>query len=86
MWFFEFMGSRAGRVTRIVAGAVVILAGLFAVGGIGGVVLALVGVAPLAAGLFDVCIFAPLFRLPFGGDALRRALEQRRPRHGPSGA
>ncbi len=71
MGFIKFMGSQAGRIARIVAGAALIAAGLLAVGDTGGYVLAAVGVLPLAAGLFDFCLFAPLFGLPFGGKSLR---------------
>jgi hypothetical protein len=45
-----------------------------AVGGVGGWILAIVGLVPLAAGLFDWCVFAPLFGLPFVGPRLRQAL------------
>lgn len=71
---FEFLASSAGRLTRVVAGIVLILIGLLALGGAGGIILALIGVVPLLAGAFDVCVFAPLFGLPFAGPALRRTL------------
>ncbi len=77
MSFFRFMGSGAGRITRIVAGAALIGIGLVAVGGTGGMILAAAGVVPLAAGLFDFCIFAPLFGLPFVGPRLRDAVNAR---------
>ena len=73
---FDFLASSAGRVTRIAAGAVLVLVGLFAIGGAGGVILALIGLVPLLAGIFDVCVFAPLFGLPFAGPALRRIVHQ----------
>jgi hypothetical protein len=40
-------------------------------------VLIIIGVVPLAAGLFDRCVFAPLFGLPFLGWRLRRSLENK---------
>lgn len=70
MGFTRFMASTAGRAVRIVAGAALIAIG-FVVGGTGGTVVALVGVVPLAAGVFDVCLFAPLFRAPFRGREVR---------------
>lgn len=73
--FFRFISSPAGRVTRIVAGLALILIGILVLKGIGGWILAIVGLVPLAAGLFDRCVFAPLFGLPFVGPSLRRALE-----------
>ncbi len=69
--FFGFMASTWGRIARIVAGVVLIVLGLVSVGGTWGYVLAVVGLVPLAAGLFDFCVFAPLFGLPFNGPRLR---------------
>jgi hypothetical protein len=51
------------------------LIGLLALGGIWGWILAIVGLVPLLAGLFDRCVFAPLFGLPFVGPSLRQALQ-----------
>ena len=75
--FFRFIASSTGRVVRAVAGAVLILVGLLLVQGTWGWVLAVVGLVPLAAGLFDRCVFAPLFGLPFVGPNLRRAVEDK---------
>jgi hypothetical protein len=72
---FRFLASMAGRVTRIVAGVALILIGLLAVHGVVGWVLAIIGLVPLGAGLVDVCVFAPLFGLPFVGSKLRNRLE-----------
>jgi hypothetical protein len=72
---FRFLGSTAGRITRIVAGVILIVVGLVSVQGTGGAILAVVGLAPLAAGVFDFCIFAPLFKLPFSGEGLRKAVK-----------
>ncbi len=72
---FRFLASMAGRITRIVAGAILILAGLLVVHGAAGWVIAIVGLVPLVAGLVDVCVFAPLFGHPFQGPALRKALQ-----------
>ena len=66
MGFVSFMSSTAGRLLRIVAGIALILAGLLAIGGTGGAILAIVGLVPLAAGIFGFCLFDPLFR---GGSA-----------------
>jgi hypothetical protein len=74
--FFGFMASTAGRAVRVVAGLVLILVGLLAVQGTWGWILALVGLVPLLAGLFDYCVFAPLARLPIGGKDLRQELEE----------
>ena len=73
--FFKFIASPAGRIIRIVAGVALIVIGLLALEGVAGWILAAVGLVPLAAGLFDRCIFAPLFGLPFVGPKLRQALQ-----------
>jgi hypothetical protein len=70
-WLGQFMASFAGRVTRIVAGVVLVAGGLLAIGGTAGIVVAVVGLVPLAAGALDVCIFSRLFGGPFSGSAIR---------------
>jgi hypothetical protein len=65
MGFARFMSSLAGRLLRIVAGIILIIVGLTVVHGIGGIILAIVGLVPLVAGLFNFCVFAPLFGGPF---------------------
>jgi hypothetical protein len=71
-----FLGSMNGRIVRAVAGIVLIVLGLVLVKGVGGWILAIVGLVPLAAGLLDFCVFAPLFGLPFQGKALRDAVKK----------
>jgi Protein of unknown function (DUF2892) len=66
MGFVRFMNSTTGRAARIGAGLVLIVGGLIA-GGTAGLVVAAVGMVPLAAGLSNVCLFAPLFHAPFRG-------------------
>lgn len=70
MAFVRFMSSTPGRLVRIVAGLAFIGAGL-AIGGGGGTALAAIGVVPLAAGVGDVCLFAPLGHLPLSGRKVR---------------
>ena len=72
---FTFLASSAGRIGRIIAGVVLIALGLLAIGGAAGIIVAVIGLAPLAAGVFDFCIFAPLASLPFNGAALRARLQ-----------
>jgi hypothetical protein len=73
---FEFLAGPAGRIARIVAGLVLIVLGFWLLQGAWRWVLVIVGLAPLAAGLFDFCLFAPLFGLPFMGEPLRAKLHQ----------
>jgi hypothetical protein len=73
---FGFLASMAGRITRAVAGVVLIVVGLVVMhGGLGGWIVAIIGLVPLAAGLFDVCVFSPLLGMPFVGSKLRSLLE-----------
>lgn len=69
--FFGFMASMAGRITRVVAGAALILVGLLVMEGAAGYVVAVIGLVPLFAGLFDVCVFSKLFGGPFKGSEIR---------------
>ncbi len=69
--FVRFMASTSGRVTRVVAGIVLVLWGLLGISGADGIVVAVVGLVPLLAGLFDFCVFAPLFGAPLSGPQIR---------------
>lgn len=59
----KVMNSPQGRAGRVLAGVVLIAAGVLA-SGIGGLVLVVVGLVPLAAGATGVCLAAPLLRAP----------------------
>ncbi len=70
--FISWMASSAGRITRIVAGLALIVLGLFVVHStVGTIVLVVIGLVPLLAGIFDFCVFAPLFGNPFNGSKIR---------------
>ncbi len=71
--FVSFMASPVGRIARIVAGIALIAWGLLGIGGTTGIIVAVVGAVPLLAGLFDVCLFAPLFGGPLSGPKIRAA-------------
>lgn len=71
--FVKFMASTTGRLVRIVAGIALIALGLVSIGGATGVVVAVIGALPLVAGLFDFCVFAPLFGAPLSGPQIRAA-------------
>jgi hypothetical protein len=71
--FIKFMASTAGRATRVVAGLVLILWGVMGMGGTAGIVVAIIGLVPLVAGMFDFCVFAPLFGAPLSGPQIRSA-------------
>lgn len=69
--FISFLASPAGRVTRIVAGIALIAWAILGLSGIATIVVAVIGAVPLLAGLFDFCVFAPLFGAPFSGPQIR---------------
>lgn len=68
MGFARFMSGTAGRLARIIAGIVLIVIGLAAVGGTAGWIIAIIGIAPIAAGVFNFCLIAPFIGAPFRGD------------------
>ena len=55
------------------AGIALIAVGLLVLHGVAGIIVALVGALPLVAGLFDFCVFAPLFGAPLSGPKIRSA-------------
>lgn len=63
MKIVRLMNSPAGRAARAGVGLAMIVAGA-AIGGTGGLVLALIGVVPLVAGAAGACLAAPLMRVP----------------------
>ena len=69
--FVTFMASAIGRIVRVVAGILLIAWGLLGIGGTGGIIVAIIGALPLVAGLFDFCVFAPLFGAPLSGQKIR---------------
>ena len=69
--FVSFMASRTGRIVRIAAGLALIVWGLFGLSGATGMAVAVVGAVPFIAGLFDFCVFAPLFGAPLSGPKIR---------------
>lgn len=69
--FIKFMASATGRIVRILAGLALIAWGLLGLAGTTGVIVAVVGAVPFLAGVFDFCVFAPLFKAPFRGPRIR---------------
>ena len=69
--FFGFLAATTGRIVRGIAGIALIALGLAVVGGTTGTVIAIIGVVPLAAGLFDFCVFSTLFGYGFSGKQVR---------------
>ena len=59
--FVKFMVSPVGRALRVVAGIALIAWAILGLSGATSIIVAVVGAVPLLAGLFDFCVFAPLF-------------------------
>ena len=70
MGFTKLMATPLGRLIRIAAGIGLIALGIY-VGAVWGLVLGVVGAVPLLAGIFNVCLAAPLFGEPFSGAGMR---------------
>jgi hypothetical protein len=70
MGFARFMATPVGRIGRMVAGIALVIIGLL-IGGVGGWIVAILGLVPLGAGAFDVCVLAPILRAPFRGRDVR---------------
>jgi hypothetical protein len=66
-----FLASPAGRIVRIAAGAALVLWGVLGLYGAAIVLITVVALVPLLAGLFDFCVFAPLFGAPLSGPKIR---------------
>lgn len=69
MGFARFMSGPVGRLARIAAGIVLIVIGA-SLGGAGWI-LAVVGLLPIAAGVFNVCLIAPVLGAPVSGAKCR---------------
>ena len=65
--FAVFMASGTGRLLRIVAGVAIIAWGWSRHEQTVGLILMVVGLVPLLAGVFNVCLLAPIIGAPFAG-------------------
>ena len=71
MSLIKFLGSTAGRWVRAIAGFALVIWGIAG----SSALLAVIGAIVAAAGVFDFCIFAPLFKRPFSGKKLRASFK-----------
>jgi hypothetical protein len=65
--FAQFVNSPAGRLVRLVAGIGLIVWGYTQRGSGTGLVLMVVGLVPLAAGTFNLCLISALLGGPISG-------------------
>ncbi len=69
MAFAKWMASGTGRALRVLAGLVLIAAGIY-IQGVWGWVIAVVGIVPVLAGVFNLCLIGPVLGAPFSGRRL----------------
>lgn len=67
MPFVHFMRSIAGRVLRVVAGAIIIWLALARLEAPWSYLVAGIGLVPLFAGVFNFCLLGPLFSVDLWG-------------------
>ena len=60
----NFMQGTAGRVLRVVLGLVLIYLGLAVLGGTLGVIVAIIGLLPIAMGIWGPCLLGFVFKQP----------------------
>jgi hypothetical protein len=71
--FAVFMASPTGRSIRVIAGLALMAWGWSMHERTTGIILMVVGLVPLLAGVFNVCLIAPIIGVPFAGKDARRA-------------
>lgn len=74
MQFVKFMTSGTGRLARVILGAIIVALGLFVIQGTFGTILSIVGLVPIAGGLFDFCVAGAVLGYPLKGSAARAQL------------
>lgn len=65
--FARFINTPVGRIARVVVGAGLIWWGSTRLGGAMGIVVIIVGLVPLVAGLFNLCLISALLGGPISG-------------------
>lgn len=60
----NFMQGSVGRVLRVVLGLALVYIGLALVGGIAGIVIAVIGLLPIAMGVWGPCLLGFIFKQP----------------------
>ncbi len=73
MAFAKFMAGSVGRGVRIIAGMALIALGLLVIKDTAGIIVAVIGVLPILAGVFNFCMIAPLIGAPFSGKTAQKS-------------
>jgi hypothetical protein len=69
--FAKFINSPAGRIARVVVGFVLIVWGYTQLNTGTGIILIVIGLIPLSAGAFDLCLISALLGGPISGKKIR---------------
>lgn len=69
--FCTTMASSGGRIGRVVVGIALGAWALMYLDGAARIIVVVIAAVPLLAGLFDFCVFAPLFGCPMSGPKIR---------------
>ncbi len=69
MKIVKLLTSPFGRGLRIVLGALVIAIGQFVIGGTPGTLMSVIGIIPIAGGVFDFCIISAILGYGFSSPA-----------------
>ncbi len=69
--FAQFVNSPAGRIARLVVGIGLIVWGYTQLNTGTGIVLIVIGLVPLVAGAFDLCLISALLGGPISGARIR---------------
>jgi hypothetical protein len=76
--FLNFATSSKGRIGRVVLGLVILALGMFVIQGTIGKVMTLMGLVPIAGGLFDFCLAGLMLGYPLSGEKVRQMLAGRK--------
>ncbi len=60
----NFMQNGLGRVARVILGLALVYVGLAVLGGTAGIVIAIVGLLPIAMGAWGPCLLGSIFKQP----------------------
>ena len=58
----DFMQGSVGRASRVILGLALIYVGLAVVGGTAGIIVAVIGLLPIAMGLWSPCLLGFVFK------------------------
>jgi hypothetical protein len=74
--FAKFVNSTAGRIARIVVGLGLIGWGYAQLPGTAGIILVVLGLVPLVAGVFHLCLISALLGGPISGATIAKGKPQ----------